>query len=107
MSQCKVTHCTGRVLANTRPYQGDWETGRLGDWETGRLGDWETGRLGDWETGRLGDWEIGRLGDWETGRLGDWETGNAIRLRLAGLTIVHATHVQEVDIYYSFLWCLK
>ena len=49
MSQCKVTHCTGRVLANTRPYQGDWETGRLGDWETGRLGDWETGRLGDWE----------------------------------------------------------
>ena len=73
MSQCKVTHCTGRVLANTRPYQGDWETGRLGDWETGRLGDWETGRLGDWETGRLGDWETGRLGDWEIGRLGDWE----------------------------------
>ena len=29
---CKVTHCTGHILANTRPHQLHW-----GDWEMGTV----------------------------------------------------------------------
>ena len=42
---CKVTHCTGCVLTNTRPHQLHW-----GDWEMG-WGDWEMGWGDYWEMG--------------------------------------------------------
>ena len=35
---CKVTHCTGRILTNTRPHQLHW-----GDWEVGWGDYWEMG----------------------------------------------------------------